>query len=131
MGNQSLLEEVPLSISSDNSPDWIYRILDKRVISIKTKNEQVRKIAAIDSQTNLPFGIDVPNDMPLKNVEINKSYFASLKVYTTSKVTGVSPEYVEFFKVLNVNQPIEDFIKAYWLYPKLIKFELVETEPLN
>jgi len=29
-----------------------------------------------------------------------------------------------------VDQSMEDFIKAYWLYPKLIRFELAEAEPL-
>jgi len=42
----------------------------------------------------------------------------------------VAPEYIEFFKVLDVDQIAEDFIKAYWIYPKYIKFELVEVEPL-
>jgi hypothetical protein len=109
--------------------EWVYRISERRTISVKAKNEQVRKIAAIDLVTNLPFGIEVPPDVPLESVEIEKAYYASLKVYTARNIAGVAADYVEFFKVLDVDQSIEDFIKAYWLYPKLIRFELVEVEP--
>jgi hypothetical protein len=97
---------------------------------VKGKNEQVRKLAAIDLFTNVPFGIEVPQDGPFGDVEIGKTYFVSMKVYTAREISGVSPESVDFFTVLDVDQSMEDFIKAYWLYPKLIKFELVEVEPL-
>jgi hypothetical protein len=97
---------------------------------VKAKNEEVRKIAAMDLVTNLPFGIEVPKEVPLEEVEVEKGYFASLKVYTARDTTSVAPDSVEFFKVLDVDQSIEDFIKTYWLYPKLIRFELVEVEPL-
>jgi hypothetical protein len=42
----------------------------------------------------------------------------------------VATDFVEFFEVLDVDQTAEDFIKAYWLYPSYIRFELVEAEPL-
>ncbi len=119
-----------MSVSSKNSNDWVYRIFDRRTVSIKAKNEQVRKLAAVDLSTSLPFGIDVPADVPMESLEVEKAYFASLKVYTAKDLKTVPPEFVEFFGVLDVDQPMEDFIKAYWLYPKLIKFELVEAEPL-
>ncbi len=118
-----------LSISSKNSQGWVYRIFDRRTVSVKAKNEDVRKIAAIDLQTNLPFGIEVPEAVPMQNIEIDKAYFALLKVYTAQNVNDVPPENMDFFKVLDVEQSMEDFIKAYWIYPKLIKFELVEAEP--
>ena len=119
-----------LSVSSENRIDWVYRIFERRTVSVKAKNEQVRKIAAVDLLTSLPFGVEVPIDVPMENLEIEKAYFASLKVYTARNIEGTAPEYVEFFEVLDVDQSIEDFIKAYWLYPKLIRFELVEAEPL-
>jgi hypothetical protein len=84
----------------------------------------------MDLLTNLPFGIEVPENVPIEIVEIDKAYFASLKVYTARNIAGVPPDLVEFFEVLDVDQSMEDFIKTYWLYPKLIKFELVEVEPL-
>jgi len=119
-----------LSVSSENRTEWVYRIFDRRVISVKAKNEQVRKIAVVDLQTNVPFAIEASKDIFWEEVEVEESYFASLKVYTARDVEGVPPNSVEFFTVLDVDQSMEDFIKAYWLYPKLIKFELVELEPL-
>ena len=119
-----------MSVSSENRTEWVYRIFDRRVISVKAKNEQVRKIAAVDLQTNVPFAIEASKDIFWEEVEVEESYFASLKVYTARDVEGVPINSVEFFTVLDVDQSMEDFIKAYWLYPKLIKFDLVELEPL-
>ncbi len=115
--------------SSENTVDWVYRIFDRRIVSIKAKNETVRKAAAIDLLTNLPFSIEVPSNALMQSVEVDKVYYASLKVYTAQNVSSVAPEFMEFFTVLDVDQAIEDFIKAYWLYPKLIRFELTEAEP--
>jgi hypothetical protein len=102
----------------------------RRTIFVKAKNEQVQKIAIVDLLTNLPFSIDISKNVFIENIEIEKAYFASLKVYTARNVSGVSADAVEFFEVLDVDQSMGDFIKMYWLYPKLIKFELVEAEPL-
>jgi hypothetical protein len=119
-----------LSGSLEASSDWVYRIFDRRTVAVKAKNEQVRKVAAIDLTTSLPFAIEVPANVSLDSLEVEKEYFASVKVYTAQKIEGVPQDFVDFFQVLDVDQPVEDFIKAYWLYPKLIKFELVEAEPL-
>jgi hypothetical protein len=119
-----------LSVFPEKITEWVYRIFDRRTISVKAKNEQVRKIAVVDLQTNLPFGMEVPADVSLEGIEIDKAYYASLKVYTARDIVGVRPDMVNFFEGLDVDQSIEDFIKAYWLYPKLIKFELVEAELL-
>ncbi|MCW4017924.1 MAG: hypothetical protein NWF00_04495 [Candidatus Bathyarchaeota archaeon] len=119
-----------MSVFPKRSNNWVYRIFERRAVSIKAKNLDVRKIAAVDLQTSLPFGIEVPADISMEDVEIDTAYFVGLKVYTARDVTGVAPENIEFFKVVDVNQSIEDFIKAYWLYPKLIKFELSKVESL-
>jgi hypothetical protein len=121
---------IVLSGSTETSSDWVYRIFDHRTISMKAKNDQVRKIAVVDIQTNTPFGIDVPTDVPFEDLQIGKQYFASLKVYTAKDTSDISADFVEFFKVLDVDHSMEEFVKAYWLYPKFIKFELVEAEPL-
>jgi len=117
-----------LSVFSEKSSDWVYRIFDRRTINVKAKNDQVRKVTALDLATNLHFAIDVPANLELEKIEVGNEYLASLKVYTAQKIENVAEEFVEFFKVLDVDQSMDDFIKAYWLYPKLIKFELVETE---
>jgi hypothetical protein len=118
-----------LSGSLEKQSNWTYRILTRRLIVVKAKNPEVRKLTATDLQTNLPFAIDVPQDVPMEEVEAEKSYFASLKVYTAKDTKAAAPEYSEFFGVLDVDQPMEDFLKVYWIYPKLIKFELSEVQP--
>ena len=113
--------------SSENKTDWVFRKSDRISVYIKAKNAQVRKLAAIDLSTNLPFGIDVPENVSVEDVKVEKAYLAALKIYTARNVEGVAPEYIEFFNVLDVDQISEGFIKAYWIYPKYIKFELVEV----
>lgn len=128
--NKVHLEVQVLSAPAENMSDWVYRIFDRRTIAVKARNDQVRKIAAMDLQTNVPIAIDVPQEVSLDGVKVEQSYYASLKVYTSRNVAGVPPDLANFFTVLDVDQSIEDFVKAYWLYPKLIRFELVELEPL-
>ncbi len=41
---------------------------------------------------------------------------------------NVDKDFINFFEALDVDQSIEDFIKAYWIYPSKIRFELVEIE---
>lgn len=118
-----------MSVPTDNRINWVYRVFDRRTISIRDMNTEVRKIAAIDLKTNLPFTIEVPTEVSMESLVLEKAYYASLKVYTDREVKDVQQDFIPFFKVVDVDQPIEDFIKAYWLYPKLIRFELVEVEP--
>ena len=42
--------------------------------------------------------------------------------------TGVDEDFINFFEALDIDQSIEDFIKAYWIYPSKIRFELAEIE---
>ena len=63
-------------------------------------------------------------------MEVEKQFLATLKVYTSKKVEGITSEYVEFFEDLDVDQSFEDFIKPYWMYPNYITFELIRIEPL-
>ena len=97
---------------------------------IKTKNTLVRKLVSIELSINLPFEVDVPENISAEIVEVEKAYLAALKVYTPRNVEGVAPEYIEFFKGLDVDQNAQDLIKAYWIYSEYIQFELVEMEPL-
>ena len=47
----------------------------------------MRKIAVVDLLTSLPFGVEVPIDVPMETLEIEKAYFASLKVYTARNLS--------------------------------------------
>jgi hypothetical protein len=116
-------------LSSKPENEWVFRTFNRRLLTVKAKNEQVRKISALDNETNIPFGIDVPKNVSMDRVDLDKTYFASLKIYTARNVQGIEQGFVEFFQVLDVDQSAEDFIRAYWAYPKLIRFELVEVEP--
>ncbi len=109
--------------------DWVYRIFDRRTILVKAKNADINKIAAVDLATNLPLSVDVSSESILQRLEIDKAYFSAIKVYTAQDITGVATEFIEFFTVVDVDQSMEDFIKAYWLYPTLIRFLLTEAEP--
>lgn len=117
-----------LSADLNLETDWNYRITDQRLIVIKTKNEKVHKAAALDVLTNLPFSLDLPPDMPMETLQSGKEYLAHLKVYTSKNLAGIDSEFVNFFETVDVDQAVEDFIKAYWIYPAKIRFDLIELE---
>lgn len=117
-----------MSASFDIESAWNFRVFDKRLIVAKTKNESVRKVAVLDVLTNLMFAVEVPDMISIKELDIDKEYLANLRVYTAKDVANVDESVVNFFEVLDVDQRIEDFIKAYWIYPSKIRFELVDIE---
>jgi hypothetical protein len=117
-----------MSASLDVNNDWNFRVFDKRLIVVKTKNETVRKAAVLDVLTNLTFAVEIPDMISMQELAVNHEYLANLRVYTQKNVSDVDEEFVNFFEALDVDQSIEDFIKAYWIYPGKIRFELVDTE---
>ena len=119
-----------MSSSASKPNDWVYRIFDRRTISVRAKNEEARKVAAIDLATNLPFAVDIPAEIALESLELAKEYLASMKVYTAQKIEDVPADFAEFLQVVDVDRSIDEFIEAYWLFPKMIRFELVEMEPI-
>ena len=117
-----------MSASLNEDTDWNFRKIDQRLIVVKTKNQNVRKAAALDVLTNLPFAINVPENIPMEDLQPEKEYLAQLKVYTSKNLEGIDKDFVDFFDALDIDQATEDFIKAYWIYPSKIRFELVELE---
>jgi len=117
-----------MSASLDVESDWNFRVFDKRLIVIKTKNNSVHKIAVLDVLTNLTFAVEVPDMISMQELTIDKEYLANLRVYTTKNAGNVDTEFVNFFEAIDIDQNIEDFIKAYWIYPSKIRFELEEIE---
>ena len=107
---------------------WIFRYTDKRLVTIKAKSADVRKIAVLDVLTKLTFAVEVPQEIDLESLKIGKDYMFDLKIYTSKDVGGVEGEFVAFFEAGDINQNIEDFIRAYWVYPKKIRFDLAEVE---
>jgi hypothetical protein len=118
------------TFSTFKGPDWNYRIIATRPILIKAKNDGMRKAVAIDLLVNLPFAFEFSEKVSTKTIEVEKRFSATLKVYTSKNVGGVENEFVEFFEVLDVDQSFENFVKAYWMYPNYITFELIEIVPL-
>lgn len=117
-----------LSAALNQETNWNYRIVDQRLIVVKTKNENVRKVAALDVLTNLPIAITVAPDIPMESLHGEKEYLAHLKVYTSKDMQGIDRNFISFFEALDVDQSIEDFIKAYWVYPNKIRFLLTDVE---
>jgi hypothetical protein len=124
----SILGNYKLSATLNEDTSWNFRVSDQRLIVIKTKNEKVHKAAALDILTNLPFAITIPENISIENLEQEKEYLAHLKVYTSKNLQGIDKDFINFFEALDIDQSIEDFIKAYWIYPDKIKFELIEVE---
>jgi hypothetical protein len=120
--------EIILSASLNQDINWNYRKIEQRLIVIKTKNEKVRKAATLDVLTNLFITINVPENISMIELQPKKEYLAQLKVYTSKNLDGIDKEFIDFFDSLDIDQAIEDFIKAYWIYPSKILFELSEIE---
>jgi len=117
-----------MSASLDVDDNWNFRVFDKRLIVVKTKNERIRKAAILDVLTNLMFAVEVPDMISMGELALEKEYSANLRVYTAKNIEGVDMDFVDFFEVVDVDQDIEDFIKAYWIYPSKIRFELIDLE---
>jgi hypothetical protein len=117
-----------MSASMNQDINWNYRKIEQRLIVIKTKNEKVRKAAALDILTNLPLTLEIPENIPMEDLQPEKEYLAQLKVFTSKNLDGIDGEFTNFFDALDVDQAVEDFIKAYWVYPSKIRFELADLE---
>jgi hypothetical protein len=117
-----------LSASLNQDTEWNYRKIDQRLIVIKTKNGNARKSAALDVLTNIPFAINLPENINMENLQSEKEYVAQLKVYTSKSLGGIDEEFISFFDELDIDQATEDFIKAYLVYPNKIRFLLESVE---
>ena len=117
-----------MSASLNQKTDWTFRKTDQRLIVVKTKNANIRKAAALDVLTNLSFALDIPENMPIETLQLEKEYLADLKVYTSQNLEAIDKEFFNFFNAVDIDQTMDDFIKAYWVYPSKIRFELVEVE---
>ncbi|MGD0450501.1 MAG: hypothetical protein ABSA79_05525 [Candidatus Bathyarchaeia archaeon] len=95
---------------------------------MKTKNENARKVAVLDVLTNLTFSVEVTDMISMKELDVDGEYLANLRVYTAKDIGNVDKDFINFFEALDIDQNIEDFIKAYWIYPSKIRFELTEVE---
>ena len=117
-----------MSASLDIESEWNFRVFDKRLVVVKTKNNSVHKVAVLDVLTNLMFAIEIPDMISMKELSIDTEYLANLRVYTAKNMENIDKDFIDFFETLDIDQNIEDFIKAYWIYPNKIRFELEDIE---
>jgi hypothetical protein len=116
------------SLSRSDAANWNYRTEDQRLIIIKTKNLNDLTVAVLDVLTNLPFTIELQDRAVLESLVLEKEYLVELKVFTSTNLQGVNKEFTNFFESLDVDQQIEDFVKAFWVYPTKIRFELADIQ---
>ncbi len=116
------------SLSRPGAVDWNYRVSGQRLVIVKAKNVGARKVAVLDVLTDLPFAMEVQDEDLLEKLAAEKEVLVDLQVYTSADVQGVEADFISFFEALDVDQSIEDFIKAYWVYPAKIRFMLNHIE---
>ena len=61
------------SLNVDNN--WNFRVFDKRLIVVKTKNERIRKTAILDVLTNVMFAVEVPDIISIGGTRTRKGVF--------------------------------------------------------
>jgi hypothetical protein len=66
----------------DVAGDWNFRVLDKRIVIVKTPSETVRKVTVLDVLTNLTFAIEVPEVISMDELSVDQEILANLRVYT-------------------------------------------------
>lgn len=117
-----------MSASLNQQTNWNYRKTEERLVVIKTKEEKARKVAALDILTNVSFIIEIPENIGMENLQAEKEYLTHIEVYTSKSLEGINPEFINFFNSLDIDQSMEDFIKAYRVYPSKIHFKLDKLE---
>ncbi len=117
-----------MSASLNQQANWNFRKTEERLVVIKTKEQKVRKAVALDILTNLSFIIEIPENISMENLQAEKEYVIHLEVYTSKSLEGINAEFINFFNSLDIDQSMEDFIKAYGVYPSKIRFKLDRLE---
>ncbi len=117
-----------MSAALNQEVEWNYRLTEKRLVIVKTKNESARKLAVLDVLSNLIFAVQALESIDMKTLKPNGEYVFTLKVNSSKKLEDVDRDFLAFFEAVDINQSFEDFIKAYWVYPAKILFELTEVE---
>jgi len=75
------------------SADWIFRLTDRRIVQVKTKNTSVRKIAVLDVLTNLMFAVEAPKELDFENIEVEvNDELMELAKEAMSKASSKLPE---------------------------------------
>ena len=114
-----------------NELKWNFRRIDTRHIKVKNINKDNREIEVFDTSMNLPFFVEIPEELSLESVTIDNKYLVRVKVYTIKLTHNtVVPELTEFFQVIDIQRRFDEFIKAAFIDHRFFKFELIDIEPL-
>ena len=87
-----------MSASLNVESDWNFRVSDKRLVVVKSKNEVARKVAVLDVLTNLMFATHIPDSVDMGQFVVEREYLFDLRVYTSKFVGEVDKEFVGFFE---------------------------------
>jgi hypothetical protein len=117
-----------MSASMNTQSEWNFRIIEKRLVTVKAKNEATRKISAIDTLTNMTFTVEVAQAVDMQTLTVDTQYVFTLNVYTSTNLEGIDQEFIGFFEALDIDQEMEDFIRSQVVYPTKTRFELIEIE---
>ncbi len=123
-----MFEEIVLSAALNREVEWTYRLIERRLVVVKTKSEGARKLAVLDVLSNLMFAVQAAESIDMEQLVPNGEYLFTVKVHTSKKLDGVEKDFLPFFEAADIDQGFEDFVKAYWVYPAKIRFELTEAE---
>jgi hypothetical protein len=117
-----------LSATLNQEGEWNFRIIAKRLLVVKIKSESPNKLVVLDVISGLIFPLEAPPSVNLDKLEINHEYISNIQVYSSKNLNDIAADFMNFFETLDVEQTIDDFIKAYWVYPSKLRFVLTEIE---
>lgn len=106
-------------------------MLEKRLVVVKTLAQNIGKVAVLDVSSNVMFTVEVKENVsatPISQLTAGKEYLFNIRVLTSKNLDDVKEDAISFFEAVDIEQSMDDFIKAYWLYPSKIRFQLTEAE---
>jgi hypothetical protein len=109
-------------------PEWKLNTTVTKKIRVLDKVEEEREINAFDSEMNMPFILDVPEGISMEEIETNRWYRATFKVYTAKLIPEIEEEWSKMAKTTGgIREGIER-MKQSGGHGTLYKFELVSLK---
>jgi hypothetical protein len=109
-------------------PEWKLNTTVTKKVRVLDKVEEEREINAFDSEMNMPFILDVPEGISMEEIETNRWYRATFKVYTSKLIPEIKEEWSKMAKTTGgIREGIER-MKQSGGYGTLYKFELVSLK---
>jgi len=109
-------------------PEWKLGTTLTKKIRVLDKDEEEREINAFDQEMNMPFILDVPERISMEEIEIDRWYRATFKVYTSKLVPEIEEEWSEVAKPTGGIREGMERMKQTGGHGTLYKFELVSLK---